>query len=444
MFRFAGFHITLFDQDIGISAIIIFLASAVVLGLMGYYFLKRRRLQSASIRYSDLKIVKRSAKTGRQRFRFLLSVLRIMAIAFLIVAFARPQAGTENREVTSEGIDIMLALDISGSMRAEDFKPQNRLYVAKEEIMRFVSKRVSDRIGLVVFSQTSFTQCPLTLDYGILLNFLEQVKFGMIKDGTAIGMALAGLKPIAEAQFSGFSYLMLPQVEGHASRYRSRSQGLWTVPLVIRMPYGGGVRAMEHHSESREATYAHFPGMKVVIPSGPRNARALMVAAIRDPDPVVFMEPKHSYRAFKEEVPEAEEVMEIGKAQVVQEGSDLTVVSWGAMMRMALHAVEEAQEKFKVSIELIDLLTISPMDYKTITDSVQKTGRCVVVQEAPRSFGVSSEVIAHINDNSLMYLEAPVKRITGYDVVTPYFGRELNYIPNQSRVLRAIEETINF
>jgi len=191
MFRFAGFHITLFDQDIGISAIIIFLASAVVLGLMGYYFLKRRRLQSASIRYSDLKIVKRSAKTGRQRFRFLLSVLRIMAIAFLIVAFARPQAGTENREVTSEGIDIMLALDISGSMRAEDFKPQNRLYVAKEEIMRFVSKRVSDRIGLVVFSQTSFTQCPLTLDYGILLNFLEQVKFGMIKDGTAIGMALA-------------------------------------------------------------------------------------------------------------------------------------------------------------------------------------------------------------------------------------------------------------
>jgi len=191
MFRFAGFHITLFDQDIGISAIIIFLASAVVLGLMGYSFLKRRRLQSASIRYSDLKIVKRSAKTGRQRFRFLLSVLRIMAIAFLIVAFARPQAGTENREVTSEGIDIMLALDISGSMRAEDFKPQNRLYVAKEEIMRFVSKRVSDRIGLVVFSQTSFTQCPLTLDYGILLNFLEQVKFGMIKDGTAIGMALA-------------------------------------------------------------------------------------------------------------------------------------------------------------------------------------------------------------------------------------------------------------
>lgn len=191
MFRFAGFHITLLDQDFYVSAIIIFLVSMVILGLMGYYYLKGRRLQSASIRYSDLKIVKRSAKTGRQRFRFLLSVLRILAIALLIVAFARPQAGTENREVTSEGIDIMLALDISGSMRAEDFKPENRLYVAKEEIRKFVSKRVSDRIGLVVFSQTSFTQCPLTLDYGILLNFLEQVKFGMIKDGTAIGMALA-------------------------------------------------------------------------------------------------------------------------------------------------------------------------------------------------------------------------------------------------------------
>lgn len=262
--------------------------------------------------------------------------------------------------------------------------------------------------------------------------------------GTSIGMALAGLKPIAEAQFSGFSYLMVAQIEGHASRLRSRSQGLWTVPMVVRMPYGGGVRAMEHHSESREATYSHFPGLKVVIPSGPRNARALIVAAIRDPDPVIFMEPKHSYRAFKEEVPDAEEVMEIGKANIIQEGSNLTVIAWGAMMRATLHAVEEAQEKFNKSIELIDLLTISPMDYKTITNSVQKTGRCVVVQEAPRSFGVSSEIIAHINDDSLMYLEAPVKRVTGYDVVTPYFGRELNYIPTQSRVLRAIEETINF
>jgi Ca-activated chloride channel family protein len=191
MFRFAGFHITLFERDIGISAAIIFLLGAAVIAAMVFHYLKRRKQSAASIRFSDLQIIKRSVKTGRQKYRRLLAALRVAAVAMMIAAFARPQAGTENREVTSEGIDIMLALDISGSMRAEDFKPENRLYVAKEEIKKFVSKRTSDRIGLVVFSQSSFTQCPLTLDYGVLLNFLDQVKFGMIKDGTAIGMALA-------------------------------------------------------------------------------------------------------------------------------------------------------------------------------------------------------------------------------------------------------------
>ena len=262
--------------------------------------------------------------------------------------------------------------------------------------------------------------------------------------GTAIGMALAGLKPVAEMQFSGFSYLMVPQLEGHASRFRARSQGDWQVPLVVRMPYGGGVRALEHHSESREAMYGHFPGVKVVIPSTPRNARALLVAAIRDPDPVVFMEPKRSYRAFKEEVPEEEEVMEIGKAQVVQEGCDLTVISWGAMMRPTLQAVQQIQEKRKEKIEIIDLLTISPLDGNTIAESVRKTGRCVVVQEAPKSISVGSEIIARINDKALMYLEAPVNRVTGYDVPTPYFGRELDYIPSPGRIYRAIEETLDF
>jgi pyruvate dehydrogenase E1 component beta subunit len=262
--------------------------------------------------------------------------------------------------------------------------------------------------------------------------------------GTAIGMALAGLKPVAEMQFSGFSYLMIPQLEGHASRFRARSQGDWKVPLVIRMPYGGGVRALEHHSESREALYAHIPGVKVVIPSTPRNARALLVAAIRDPDPVVFMEPKRSYRAFKEEVPEEEEVMEIGKAQIVQEGNDLTIISWGAIMRPTLQAVQQIQEKRKVTIEIIDLLTIAPMDGNTIAESVRKTGRCVVVQEAPKSISVGSEIVARINDKALMYLEAPVNRVTGYDVPTPYFGRELDYIPNTGRIYRAIEETLNF
>lgn len=200
MFRFAGFHVTLFEYEIVVPALIIFALGAVIIGLMIYHQLTHKRLRSATIKYSDLKIVKRSARTGRSRFRFILTVFRMLAVALLIVAFARPQAGTENREVSSEGIDIMLALDVSGSMKAEDFKPQNRLYVAKEEIKEFVSKRVSDRIGLVVFSASSFTQCPLTLDYGILLTFLDQVKFGMIKDGTAIGMALAnGINRLRES-----------------------------------------------------------------------------------------------------------------------------------------------------------------------------------------------------------------------------------------------------
>ncbi|UCE60463.1 MAG: alpha-ketoacid dehydrogenase subunit beta [Phycisphaerales bacterium] len=262
--------------------------------------------------------------------------------------------------------------------------------------------------------------------------------------GTSIGMAVAGLKPVAEMQFSGFSYLMFGQLEGHAARLRSRTQGAITVPLVVRMPYGGGVRALEHHSESREAIYGHTPGVKVVIPSTPSNARALLVSAIRDPDPVIFMEPKRSYRAFREEVSEEEQTMEIGKAQVVQEGTDLTVFAWGAMMRPTLQAVQEVQDQRGVSIELIDLLTISPLDGDTIAGSVEKTGRCVVIQEAPRSLGPASEIIATINDKALMYLEAPVRRVTGYDVATPYFGRENAYLPTSGRIHRAIEETLDF
>ncbi len=262
--------------------------------------------------------------------------------------------------------------------------------------------------------------------------------------GTSIGMAAAGLRPVCEMQFSGFSYLMMAQWEGHATRLRSRSQGQFGCPLVVRMPYGGGVRALEHHSESREILYAHPPGSKVVIPSTPRNARALIVAAIRDPDPVVFMEPKHSYRAFKEEVPEEEEVLPIGQAEIVQEGTDLTLVSFGAMMRPTLKAAAAVAEARNVSLEIIDLLTISPLDGQTIVESVRKTGRCVVVQEAPRSFGVAAEIIARINDKVLLYLEAPVKRITGFDVVTPYFGREKAYIPTPERIRRGIEETLDF
>lgn len=262
--------------------------------------------------------------------------------------------------------------------------------------------------------------------------------------GSAIGMALAGLKPVIEMQFSGFSYLMYPQLEGNAARFRSRSQGRWTVPLVVRMPYGGGVRALEHHSESREAIYAHTPGVKLVIPSSPRNARALMLAAIRDPDPVVFMEPKRVYRAFREEVPSEQELWPIGQAQVVREGQDLSLISFGAMMRPSLEAADKLKQDQGLSIEVIDLLSIAPLDSQTIIESVKKTGRCVVVQEAAKNLGIASEIIARINDQALLWLEAPVNRVTGYDVITPYFAREEGYLPNSNRVQNAIRTTLNF
>ena len=262
--------------------------------------------------------------------------------------------------------------------------------------------------------------------------------------GTAIGMAMAGLKPVVEMQFSGLSYLMMHQLEGNASRMRTRSRGRFTVPLVVRMPYGGGVRALEHHSESKEVYWAHTAGVKVVIPSSPTNAGVLLKAAIEDPDPVVFMEPKRSYRSFKEAVDPADTGFEIGKAHVVEPGRDITLISWGAMMRDTLKAVEAVKSQTRIEPEIIDLLTISPMDAETIVSSVKKTGRCVVVQEAQQSFGPASEVIALINDQALMYLEAPVRRVTMYDVVMPLFAREKLYLPSVSDISRAIVETVNF
>jgi pyruvate dehydrogenase E1 component beta subunit len=262
--------------------------------------------------------------------------------------------------------------------------------------------------------------------------------------GTAVGMALAGLKPVVEMQFSGFSYLMMHQLEGNASRMRTRSRGRFTVPLVVRMPYGGGVRALEHHSESKEVYWAHTAGVKVVIPSSPANAAVLLAAAINDPDPVVFMEPKRSYRSFKEEVDGSDTDFIIGKAHVKEQGNDITLISWGAMMRDTLKAVEQVRSQTGLSPEIIDLLTLSPMDTDTIVASVKKTGRCVVVQEAQQSFGPASEIIAVINDRALMYLEAPVKRVTMFDVVMPLFAREQMYLPSVSDISRAIVETLNF
>jgi len=260
--------------------------------------------------------------------------------------------------------------------------------------------------------------------------------------GMAIGMAVHGLKPVCEIQFSGFSYQTFHQLENHAARMRWRSRGRLTVPMVMRAPYGGGVRALEHHSESREAYWAHTPGLKMVIPSGPRNARALLVAAIRDPDPVIFYEPKGLYRAFREEVPEEEEVMEIGVARKVREGDDLTLIAYGAMLRPTLEAAEQLAGD-AVEAEVIDLLTVSPLDDSLIVESVRKTGRAVIVHEAPRSFGPGAEILSRLLEGAFYYLEAPVQRVTGYDIVIPYFSREKAYMPDTARIIEAARATLD-
>jgi len=262
--------------------------------------------------------------------------------------------------------------------------------------------------------------------------------------GGAIGMALYGLKPVAEMQFSGFAYQAFHQVEQHMSRFRNRTRGRYHLPMVVRMPYGGGIRAVEHHSESREAYYAHTPGVKMVVCSTPRNARALLLAAIQDPDPVIFYEPKAVYRAFKEEVPDELETMPLGRAQVVREGSDITLISYGAMMRPTLESAEELAERDGASVEVVDLLTLSPMDTETITNSVAKTGRAVVIHEGPRKCGLGAEVVARVVEKSLMHLEAPIRRITGYDVQFPYFARERAYLPNAERIAHAAREVMAF
>ena len=262
--------------------------------------------------------------------------------------------------------------------------------------------------------------------------------------GLAVGLCMTGFKPICEMQFSGFGYHAFHQIENHVARFRNRTRGRYTMNMVIRMPYGAGIRAIEHHSESRETIWAHLPGLKVVIPSGPRNARALLRASILDPDPVIFYEPKASYRAFREEVPEEAESMPLGKAHVARAGSDVTIISYGASMRPTLEAAEELADEHGIDAEVVDLLTISPMDSETINASVRRTGRAVVVHEAPRNCGPGAEVISRIVEDSLMYLEAPIKRVTGYDLTMPFFALEKFYMPDAKKVVTAAREVVSY
>lgn len=259
--------------------------------------------------------------------------------------------------------------------------------------------------------------------------------------GTAIGMAVSGMKPVAEIQFEGFSYMTIDQLAAHASRIRYRTRGTYHCPLVVRMPYGGGVRALEHHSEAVATFFIHIPGLKVVIPSTPYDAKGLLLSSIRDPDPVIFFEPKKLYRAFREEVPEGDYTVPIGVGKKLTEGKDVTVISWGAMVKVCQEALEKIKD---ISVELIDLRTLSPLDYKIIMDSVRKTGRCVIVHEEPRTLGLGAEIIARINEKAFLYLEAPIKRVTGYDIPVPLPKLEDFYLPDAEKVAHAITETAIF
>ena len=258
----------------------------------------------------------------------------------------------------------------------------------------------------------------------------------------SFGMAIGGLKPIPEIQFGGFTYSALDHLIDHVGRIRNRTRGRFTCPMVLRMTYGAGIRALEHHSESMETYFAHTPGLKVVIPSNPYDAKGLLTAAINDPDPVIFMEPSKVYRAIKNDVPEEEYTLPLGKANVVHEGSDLTLISFGSMMKTSLEAFEKMKGKY--SIEVIDLRTISPLDEETIINSIKKTGRCVIVQEAPRTLGIASEIIAIINDKALLNLNAPVERVTAFDIPVPFLKMEAKYFPDEERIIAGIEKVMKF
>ena len=257
--------------------------------------------------------------------------------------------------------------------------------------------------------------------------------------GAAVGMAVAGLKPIVEIQFAGFSYSAFDQLVNHASRLRNRTRGALAVPLVVRMPYGGGIGAPEHHSESPEALFGHIPGLKVVIPSTPHDAKGLLIAAIRDPDPVIYMEPKRIYRSLKQEIPEDAYAVEIGRAKVIRSGRDLTMVSYGAQIKESGEAVAELQKR-GVSAELIDLRTIYPFDLETVSESVRRTGRILVVHEGPQSFGVAAEIITAVLEDAFAYLEAPPTRLSGADTIFPLPRGEQHYLITSEQIVSAAVE----
>lgn len=261
--------------------------------------------------------------------------------------------------------------------------------------------------------------------------------------GMAIGAAAAGVKPVAEIQFMGFLYSTIDQLANHASRLRNRSRGRLTCPMVLRAPYGGGIKAPEHHSESAEAMLAHIPGLRVVIPSSPARAYGLLLGAIRDPDPVVFLEPKRLYRSVKEDVTDNGQALRIDQAKILRQGEDITFISWGAMLVETMAAADVLAEE-GISTEIIDLSSLKPIDRATIRASVEKTGRCVIVHEAPLTAGLGAEIAADLAEHCLTSLLAPIRRIAGYDTVMPYPRLERHYMPGAARITQAARDVMEF
>jgi pyruvate dehydrogenase E1 component beta subunit len=261
--------------------------------------------------------------------------------------------------------------------------------------------------------------------------------------GMAIGMAAQGLKPIVELQFMGFIYPAVDQIINHAARLRNRTRGRITCPMVIRAPFGGGIHAPEHHSESTEALFAHMPGLRVVIPSSPARAYGLLLAAIRDPDPVVFLEPKRVYRLGKQEVEDNGAALPLDSCFVLRDGIDVTLVSWGASIKETLEAASKLSQ-IGVDAEVIDVATISPLDIETILNSVSRTGRCVIVHEAARSFGVGAEIAAQLAGAGITSLLAPVIRVTGFDTVMPLYRYEEQYMPGVNRIIDAVKASMEY
>ncbi|GIN87271.1 2-oxoisovalerate dehydrogenase subunit beta [Heyndrickxia sporothermodurans] len=261
--------------------------------------------------------------------------------------------------------------------------------------------------------------------------------------GTAIGLAINGFVPVVEMQFLGFIYPAFEQIMSHATRIRMRTMSHFHVPLVIRAPYGAGVKAPEIHSDSVEVLFTHMPGIKVVCPSNPYDAKGLLIASIEDPDPVLFLEPMRSYRAFKDEVPIERYTVEIGKASRISEGDDVTLFAWGAMVPLAMKAAEKAKEE-KIHCDVIDLRTLYPLDREMISESVQKTGRAVIIHEAHATSGLGADIISLIQDTSFLHLKAPIQRVTGFDVPVPFYTLEKHYLPNENRILESIKKAAFF